>query len=88
MSIFTVGLNGLGYAFDNENSVGNTSFSTSRVMDWSPPQKPALKATLSDSSFWKNVWPNVPFKASVWTKPDDIVGCMIFEFWARIIDKK
>ena len=85
-SIFTVGLNGFGYALEMEKSSGITS-STSSVICATLPQKPEVKILVDDTALLVNTCPIVPTKAvcSDWafTVPLDITDWGMDVFWAN-----
>ena len=78
-SIFTVGLNGFGYALDMENSIGNTS-SISSLIKAILPQKPDERMVLLDSKSPINACPTVPvnfeFSADVFIAMLEMEVCL------------
>ena len=90
-SIFTVGLNGFGYALDIENSVGITSSTLSKT-DATLPKNPAERTEQLDSDSPTNVWPTVPtiieLSPLVLIAEVEKVVCLSITSWAKEADIK
>ena len=82
--MFTVGLNGFGYAFVNENSIGIRS-SIPRSIEDILPHNPAERIELSDCCSPTKACPTVPLRIVLsplaLTADEEIVVCLS-EVWA------
>ena len=82
-SILTVGLNGLGYAFEIEKSIGVKS-SMSNMTIATLPQKPEVRMVLLDSTLATKDWPIVPFNFEL--SPELLIAALEKVDCFRIVD--